>query len=183
MARIPYFDPAKATGRAARTYEKLPNLNIFRMLGHSGDMIDGFIKLGNEILIHGDLDPVLREIAIVRTGILRGSSYEVYQHEEISRKIGMSEELIKAIHEGPDAKIFDETQREVMRFTDDVVKNTRASDATFNPLAEKLGYKQLQELVITIGFYTLVSNFLETFDVDIEEPGHKSGLKIPGVEG
>ena len=183
MARIPYFDPAEATGRAKAVYEKLPNLNIFRMLGHSGDMIDGFIKLGNAILIHGDLDPVLREIAIVRTGILRGSSYEVYQHEAISRKLGMSEELIQATHEGPEAKAFDETQRQIMRFTDDVVKNTRASDETFNPLAEKLGYKQLQELVITIGYYTLVSNFLETFDVDIEAPGHKSGLKLPGVEG
>lgn len=183
MARIPYFDPSEATGRAKAVYEKLPKLNIFRMLGHSGDMIDGFIKLGNEILIHGDLDPVLREIAIVRTGILRGSSYEVYQHEAISRKLGMSEELIQAIHEGPDAKVFDEIQRQVMRFTDDVVKNTRASDETFSPLVEKLGYKQLQELVITIGFYTLVSNFLETFDVDIEQPGHKSGLRLPGVEG
>lgn len=182
MARIPYFDTSKAAGRAKDVYEKLPNLNIFRMLGHSGDMIDGFIKLGNAILIHSELDPVLREIAIVRTGVLRGSSYEVYQHEAISRKLGMSEELIKAIHEGPDARVFDETQRQVMRFTDDVVKNTRASDATFNPLVEKLGYKRLQELVITIGFYTLVSNFLETFDVDIEEPGHKSGVKLPGMQ-
>src|SRR3989338_5573505 len=182
MARIPYFDTSKATGRAAKTYEKLPNLNILGMLGHWGDMIDGFIKLGNEILIHGDLDPVLREIAIVRTGVLRGSTYEVYQHEEISRKIGMSEELIKEMNEGAEAKVFDETQRQVMRFTDDVVKNTRASDATFNPLAEKLGYKQLQELIITIGFYTLVSNFLETFDVDIEDPGHKSGVKLPGMQ-
>lgn len=183
MARIPYFDPAEATGRAKAVYEKLPNLNIFRMLGHSGDMVDGFIKLGNAILIHGELDPVLREIAIVRTGILRGSSYEVYQHEAISRKLGMSEELIQAIHEGPEAKAFDETQRQIMRFTDDVVKNTRASDETFNPLVEKLGYKQLQELVIAIGFYTLVSNFLETFDVDIEEPGHKAGVKLPGMQG
>ena len=145
-------------------------------------MLDSFIKLGNSILVHGDLDPVLREIAIVRTGVLRGSKYEVYQHEAISRKLGMSDELIKAIHEGPDAKVFDETQRQVMRFTDDVVKNTRASDATFNPLAEKLGYKQLQELVVTIGFYTLVSNFLETFDVDIEDAGHKSGVKLPGMQ-
>ncbi|MFN4354270.1 carboxymuconolactone decarboxylase family protein [Parvibaculum sp.] len=182
MARIPYFDTSKATGRAKDVYEKLPNLNIFRMLGHSGDMIDGFIKLGNAILIHSELDPVLREIAIVRVGVLKGASYEVYQHEAISRKLGMSEELIKAIHEGPDAKVFDETQRQVMRFTDDVVKNTRASDATFDPLAEKLGYKQLQELVITIGFYTTACYFLETFDVDIEEPGHKSGVKLPGMQ-
>ena len=27
----------------------------------------------------------------------------------------------------------------------------------------------MQELTITIGYYTMVSNFLETFDVDIED--------------
>ena len=169
MARIPYFDPEKAEGRAKEVYKKLPPLNIFRMLGHSGEMLDGFIKLGNQILMFSDLDPVLREIAIVRTGVLRGSTYEVYQHEAISRRIGMSDDLIKAIHEGPEAAAFDEMQRMVMRFTDDVVKNTRASDATFDPLLEKLGPKQMQELTVTIGYYTMVSNFLETFDVDIEE--------------
>lgn len=169
MARIPYFDPDKAEGRAREAYEKLPPLNIFRMLGHSGEMLDGFIKLGNQILMFSELDPVLREIAIVRTGVLRGSSYEVYQHEAISRRMGMSDDLIEAIHEGPDAAAFDDLQRLVMRFTDDVVKNTRASDATFDPLLEKLGPKQMQELTITIGYYTMVSNFLETFDVDIED--------------
>ena len=81
MARIPYFDPEKAEGRAKEVYKKLPPLNIFRMLGHSGEMLDGFIKLGNQILMFSELDPVLREIAIVRTGVLRGSTYEVYQHK------------------------------------------------------------------------------------------------------
>ena len=46
MARIPYFDPTKAQGRAKKQYERLPDLNIFRMLGHSGEMLDGFSKLG-----------------------------------------------------------------------------------------------------------------------------------------
>ncbi len=181
MARIPYFDPEKAQGRAKEVYKKLPKLNIFRMLGHSGDMIDGFIKLGNAILVYSKLDPVLREIAIVRTGVLRGSTYEVFQHERISRQLGMSEDLIKAIHEGPDAKTFNDMQRLVMRFTDDVVKNTRASDATFDPLKEKLSYKELQELVVTIGYYTMVSCFLETFDVDIEEKGKEASVKLPGM--
>jgi Carboxymuconolactone decarboxylase family. len=97
MARIPYFDPTQAEGRARKAYTKLPDLNIFRMLGHSGDMIDNFTKLGNSILVYGDLNPVLREIAIVRTGVLRRSSYEVHQHEAISRKLGMTDDLIAAI--------------------------------------------------------------------------------------
>ena len=169
MARIPYFDPAQATGKAVNAYAALPNLNIFRMLGHSGDLLEGFSRFGGYLLNRTVLDPVLREIAIVRVGVLSKASYEVHQHEAISRRLGMSDELIKAIHEGPQAAAFTDLQRQVMAFTDDVVKNVRAGDATFDPLRDALGPKALQELTVTIGFYMLVSRFLETFDVEIEE--------------
>jgi len=169
MARIPYFDPAQATGKAVNAYAALPNLNIFRMLGHSGDLLEGFSRFGGYLLNRTVLDPILREIAIVRVGVLSKASYEVHQHEAISRRLGMSDELIAAIHEGPGAAAFTDLQRQVMAFTDDVVANVRAGDATFNPLRDALGPKALQELTVTIGFYMLVSRFLETFDVDIED--------------
>ena len=44
----------------------------------------------------------------------------------------------------------------------------RAGDATFEPLREALSYRALQELVLSVGFYAMVSMFLETFDVEIE---------------
>jgi alkylhydroperoxidase family enzyme len=182
LARIPYFDPAQATGRAAKAYGKLPHLNIFRMLGHSGDLLEGFSRFGGHLLNFTSLDPVLREIAIVRVGVLSKASYEIHQHEAISRRIGMSEALIEAIHEGPDAAVFDEAQRLVMRFTDDVVLNVRAGDATFNPTRAALGDKALQELTIIIGFYMLVSRYLETFDVEIEE-GEAPVVRVSGETG
>lgn len=168
MARIPYFDPMRATGRAAAAYAKLPALNIFRMMGHGGDLIEGFSRMGAYLLNFTSLDPILREIAIVRVGVLSKAGYEIYQHEAISRRIGMSDAIIAGIHEGPRAAVFDDAQREVMDFTDDVVFNVRASDATFEPIRTRLGDQALQELTITIGFYMMVSRYLETFDVDIE---------------
>ena len=179
MARIPYFDTSKAQGRAAKAYEKLPDLNIFRMLGHSGELVDGFNRLGSQILYFTKIDPVLREIAIIRVGVLSKATYEVHQHERIGRQLGMSDALIAAIHEGPEAAAFSEIQKQVMRFTDDVVANVRASDATWAPLANTLSMQEMQELTLTIGFYMMVSRFLETFDVDIEEK--ETGLnKVPG---
>lgn len=181
MARIPYFDPAKAEGKVKEAYEKLPPLNIFRMMGHSGRMLEKFTALGNQILMYSKLDPILREIAIVRVGVLSKASYEVYQHERISRQLGMSDDKIRAIHEGPEAKAFSPLEAKVMRFTDDIVRNVRASDATFNALKDELSLQELQELVLTIGYYMMVSRFLETFDVDIEE-GNAPGVKLPGMK-
>lgn len=181
MARIPYFDIGKAEGRAQRLYEKLPPLNIFRMLGHAGDLIDGFVRFGNQILAHTKLDPILREIAIIRVGVLSKASYEVYQHERIGRALGMSDAVVKAIHDGADNSAFSDLQRQVMRFTDDVVRNVRAGDAAFAPLEAALSARELEELVLTIGYYMLVSRFLENFDVEIEPAAASARLKLPGA--
>jgi alkylhydroperoxidase family enzyme len=183
MARIPYFDLSLAQGRAKKQIDRLPPLNIFRMLGHSGELLDGFSKFGGQILNFTDLDPVLREIAIIRVGVLSGATYEVHQHRRIGRGAGMSQALIDAIDEGPDAAVFTPLQRQIMAFTDDVVKNVRARDATFDPLCKALGYKQIQELVLTIGYYMLVSRFLETFDVEIEAKGEEPpDDQMPGAK-
>jgi 4-carboxymuconolactone decarboxylase len=183
MARIPYPDLTQAEGRAGELYAKLPPLNVFRMLGHGGQLVVGFTQLGNHLLAKSKLDPILREIAIVRVGVLSRAGYEVQQHESISRQLGMSEATIAAIHEGPDASAFSELERLVMRFTDDVVANVRASDATFEPLHARLSLQELQELTVTIGYYMMVCRFLETFGVDLETEPAGGRLNLPGRGG
>jgi alkylhydroperoxidase family enzyme len=160
MARIPYFDIAKTTGRAAQHFEKqgrMRKMNLFRMLAHSGEMLDGWTRLGLQILYFAKLDKVLREIAILRVGFLSRAKYEVHQHKRIAREMGFSEELIAGIESGPDAAVLTPVQRMVMRFTDDVVKNVRASDETFGPLSAVLSHQEMQELVISICYYMMRS--------------------------
>ncbi len=178
MARVPYPDPAALQPDTREALSKLAPLNIFRMLAGGEGLMPAFLKLGNYLLFKSKLDPILREIAIIRAGVLSKAKYEVHQHERIGRDVGMSEALIKAMHAGPDDPVLNDMQRLVMRYTDDVVKNVRASDATFKPLSERLSLQEMQELTITIGFYMMVSRYLETFDIDIEQPG-TAGVKFP----
>jgi 4-carboxymuconolactone decarboxylase len=174
MARIPYPDPASLQPDTQEFLGKLGDpLNIFRMLAGGEGLLRAFSRFGNHLLFKSQLDPVLREIAILRVGVLSDATYEMYQHDRISRSIGMSEELLAGIRAGADDAVFDERQAQVMRYTDDVVRNVRASDATFDPLRDALSVQELQELTVTIGFYMCVSRFLETFGVDIED-GHRS---------
>ena len=168
MARIPYPDPATLSAETREMLEKLPPFNIFRMMAGGEGLLRAFTRMGNYLLAKSKLDPVLREIAIIRTGVLSRAEYEVHQHEHIGRQIGMSEELMAAVHQGPDAPAFDRLQQLVMLYTDDIVSNVRAGDATFEPLRERLSLQELQELTVTVGYYMMVSRFLETFDVDIE---------------
>jgi 4-carboxymuconolactone decarboxylase len=169
MPRIPYYEVENATGKHAEFLDKLkPHLNVYRMLANSEAGLKGFIRMGNALLYRCELDAGLRELAILRVGRLSRAAYEVFQHERIARDLGMSDGLIAAIHAGPEANRLDDLQRLVVRFTDDVVANVRPGDETFAPLLERLPVREVQELVMTIGFYMAVSRFLEAFDVDIE---------------
>jgi alkylhydroperoxidase family enzyme len=179
MTRLPYPDPTTLSSETQEFLGKLPPLNIFRMMAGGEGLLRAFVQLGNHLLYKSKLDPILREIAIIRVGVLSKASYEVFQHERIARGLGMSAELIAAIHRGPDDPGFDDLQRRVMVFTDDVVQNVRASDKTFQPLAARLSLQELQELTVTIGFYMTASRFLENFDVDIEGGADENARPLP----
>lgn len=168
MARIPYYDPDKASPKLAELMGKVGPLNIFRMLAHSETGARGFTLLGNALLFKGRLSPVLRELAILRVGWLSRASYEIFQHERIAREVGTAEDKIRAVKDGAEAAAFDPLERAVLRYTDDVVKNVRAGDETFKAVAAHLDHEQLVELTLTIGYYMMVSRFLETMGVDDE---------------
>jgi alkylhydroperoxidase family enzyme len=173
MARIAYPEPAALAPETREMLARLgdPPLNIFRMLAGGEGMLRAFARFGNHLLFRTKLDPVLREIAILRVGVLSDAAYEVHQHTGISRDLGMADELLAGIRNGPDDPVFSDLQRLVMRYTDEVVASVRASDSTFDPLLVALSVQELQELTVTIGFYMLVSRYLETFGVDIEQSG------------
>jgi 4-carboxymuconolactone decarboxylase len=168
MARLPYPEPQAVTDKARELLDKLQPFNLFRMLSHSDHLFGPFVRFGNAFLFKGKLDPVLREIAILRVGYLSNASYEIHQHERLARSLAMSDALIDAIKQGPDADTFTPMQRNVMRFVDELVHNVRASDATFDPLRRELSIQQMQELTLVVGNYMMVCRFLETFDIDIE---------------
>ncbi len=168
MARIPYPDPTELSEETTEFLGRLPALNIFRMLAGADGLLPAFSRFGNHLLNRTELDPVLRELVILRVGVLSEAAYELHQHEDVSRRLGMSEALIGAARVGPDDPALDELQQLVLRFTDDVVMNVRASDETFEPLRRRLTPRALQELTVTIGCYMLVCRYLETFGIDIE---------------
>ena len=64
----------------------------------------------------------------------------------------------------------------VLRFTDDVVRNVKASDRNLKAVQAFLTPGALVELTLTIGYYMMVCRFLESMGVDGEE-GQAEWLK------
>jgi alkylhydroperoxidase family enzyme len=168
MARIDYSDPSSASDRTREILGKNRNANIFRMMAHSPRYFEQYCRLGGAIRNRGELDPVVRELAITRTGILCEAPYEIAAHKRIGSNVGVTDEQNEALANWQAASCFTETQRAALAFTDEIVKLNKPTDATFKAIAAKLTPAALVELQLSVGFYIMTSKFLETFEIDLQ---------------
>ena len=168
MARIDYCDTSKSNERTREILGKNRNANIFRMMAHSASYSEQYCRLGGAIRHRGELDPIVREIAITRTGILCEAPYEIVAHKRIGKNVGVTDEQNEALENWEAATCFNEVQRAALAFTDEIVRLRRPSDATFKAIAAKLTSAALVELQLSVGFYIMTSKFLETFDIDMQ---------------
>src|SRR3979411_175152 len=168
MARIDYCDTSKSSERTREILGKNRNANIFRMVAPARSLFEQFCRPGGAIRHKGELDPVVRELAITRTGILCEAPYEIVAHKRIGKNVGGTDEQNAALEDWKSATCFNEVQRAALAFTDEIVRSRRPTDATFEAIAAKLTPAALVELQLSVGFYIMTSKFLETFAIDME---------------
>ena len=95
----------------------------------------------------------------------------------IGREVGVAEEKIAALRDATiEAAAFTDNEKAVLRYTDDVVRNVKASDKTLKPVQGIMTSGALVELTLTIGYYMMVCRFLETMGVEGED-GQAEWLK------
>ena len=172
MARLPYVDPATAPEPVRELLDQLPvKLNVFRMMAHAETGFRPLIGLGTAILARQQLDPKLRELAILRVAALSSARYEWVQHVPIARATGATEAQVAALERGDvEAECFDALERAVLRFTTEVLQDVRPSDAAFDAVARRLSPREIVELVLAVGYYMMIARLLETTAVDLDPP-------------
>jgi len=172
MNRIPLLPldemPEKTRDMITGGKSQLSVLNINKMMAHAENSVRHFMRMGNSLLTQAKLDARLRELAILRVATLCRSRYEWHQHEILARKVGVPEEQIIAVKQGPDNRVFNDLEQSVLRYTEEVTLNVKSTDETFSELARVLSHQELVELTLTIGFYNMVARFLENTEVQIE---------------
>jgi len=169
MTRIPYPDPAKQSAAVRAVLERAP-INIMRMVSNASEPVfNGFGQFSGAFYQPSDLDPILREVAILRVGYLSKSAYEVFHHEGLGRQIGLTDAQIDAIRIGKPAPVLNPAQTAVMAFADDVILNVRAGDATLAAVRAHLSDQALVDLILVIGLYMTVSRLLETAGVELDQ--------------
>jgi alkylhydroperoxidase family enzyme len=120
------------------------------------------------------LDPALRELAQTRAGWLSGSSFVFSQHCKSCRKVGISEEKIKAIPGWGVSDAFSQLERAVLATADAIVADHgRVDDAVIDVLKAHLTDEQVLDLIYITAMYAMhatLSRILKTEYDDRDEP-------------
>ncbi len=146
-----------------------PQLSIFRTLARHPKLLKRWMVFGNHILNKSSLPPRERELVILRVGWLCQAGYEWGQHVLIARNLGVREEEIERIADGPDAEGWSELDRLLLLAADELHADSFVSDDTWRGLATHYDTLQLMDLVFTVGQYHLVSMALNSFGVQLED--------------
>jgi len=172
MARLPYPDPAALPAEIRDTLAQLPvQLNVFRMLAHATTLFRPWLRLGTAILNELELDPKLRELAILAVARETDCAYEWGQHVPLARLVGVGEEQIQAIERGEvENPCFEARERIVLLATQAWLRRARLSEELWSSLASQLPPRQIIELCLVVGFYSMLARVLESAEVDLDAP-------------
>jgi 4-carboxymuconolactone decarboxylase len=155
-------------------------INVFGTLAHHPKLMKRWMVFGNHVLAKSTLDARDRELLILRTGWNCRSPYEWGQHVAIARAVGVGDDEITRVADGPDANGWSVADATLLRAADELHEEQTLSDATYAALAARYDAQGLIDIVFTVGQYHLVSMALNTFRVERDDG--VSGVPVPARE-
>ena len=152
-------------------------LNIFSTMVHNRRVANRAVLLGGAFLGKGTITGREREIVILRVGHNASAQYEFGQHVVIGRREGLTDDEIAALATDDPGQAWTPTERALISLADELCDVDCVSDATWATLAESFDEGQLVELLVLAGYYRMISGFLNSAGVQLDEgvPGWPEG--------
>ena len=173
MSRISFVEKEWAHPIVKELYQKLESQrgqigNLFKVMGHCPYIGLNFQRLGNSILRGEELPAKLRELAILHVGNLARANYEFAKHTRRALQAGVSQKQIDNLSYWANSKEFNDQERAVLHYTDEVSLNIEVKDNTFAQLKSYLSEHAIVELTTTIGYYGMVCRILVALQIELE---------------
>jgi 4-carboxymuconolactone decarboxylase len=139
----------------------------FKILIGAPDICEHAAKLGEHLRWGTSLDPRLSELAIIITARFWRAQYEWYAHAPLAQKAGVPAAAIEAIRRGETPHLDAADEALVYRLCTELYDTRRLSDASFAQAKAMLGEPGIVEIISIIGYYTLIGNTLNVFQVPV----------------
>ena len=141
----------------------------FQLLIRAPEICEYAAKLGEHLRWGSSLPARLSELAIIATARFWRAQYEWYAHAPLAEKAGVPATAVETIRRGDTPSFEQPDEALVYRICTELFNTRRLSDEAFNEAVAALGDRGLVEVIAIIGYYTLIGNTLNVFEVAVPE--------------
>lgn len=166
---IPLPENDQLSAEIRETLAKLPPLNVFRMVANAPASFRGFLELATSILTKSEFDVRKREIAVLRVAHVTHSNYEWTQHVAVARRAGVSDGEMAVIAAEDPVRSLTEEDNLLCRAADEISREVRLSDEALEQIVDRYGVRQATELILCVSYFNMLSRFLESTRVALEQ--------------
>jgi alkylhydroperoxidase family enzyme len=172
----PVAEPGTATGTPG---------NWWTVMALVPDVLSYFQRGGGLYRGERQIPTYFVELALTRTGFAAGSQFVFSQHCKGARNAGISEEKVAAIPHWAASGLFDEKERGVLAYVDELVlSHGRVQDGTFEVLKKHFSDEAILELTYISLLYLTYAIFTKALRLEYDDiPERVVEIPIPGAGG
>lgn len=151
-------------------------VNVIATLGHNRSMSKAIQQFAAAVLGDGTVSRRQREMVILRMGWNCQAIYEFGQHSLFGREAGLTDPEIYALTRPLATWDWAPADLAALHLTDDVYADDCVSDPTWAEVIQHFDESQIIELLVSIGYYRMVSSILNSCGVALDDgvPGWPS---------
>ncbi len=162
--------------------EKGPSRQVMLYLAQHPKLSNLFMTFGREILRDSSLPHRERELATLYIGWTTRSDYEWLSHVAFGLQVGLTEEDIEAVKQGPESPHWTAPDRDLLRLVDQMRDHYSVDDELWASLSGRYDQRQMIEWIYTVGNYMLFSAVFNSLQIPVEPEMQELARKfgIPG---
>jgi AhpD family alkylhydroperoxidase len=156
---------AWAVARASGFVSGTEPPRLFRTLGRHRRLFRGWLRFAGRLMPGGVLPRRDTELVILRVAHLRGCAYERAHHARIGAAVGLTEQDLRRVEEGPSAPGWTPRARALLCAVDMLQATQDLDDATWAVLRTHLDEPAAMEFLLLVGHYDMLATFCNTLRI------------------
>ncbi len=168
------LDPILQQMFEKRTAQGGAIINLQLTTGHAPKFARAASAMAFTIRFDASTPRRLIELTIMRTAQIVGSTYEINQHTPLIKMCGYSDAQIAALPTWQASTLFDDQERAVLGYVEEMTHGGDVDDSTFAALQKYFTPQQIVELTYTTGNYYANGLLTKALRIQVEADGRQT---------
>jgi 4-carboxymuconolactone decarboxylase len=143
-------------------------LNLYATMAVHTQLYEPRLRFGRYVQRESGLPTKMRELLILRTACLMHTEYEWAHHARIAQEIGLAQDDIARVKEGPQATQWNEEQRAILQAADELRAEAFIADPTWSTLLRFYDTAAMLEIIFTVGGYAMTGLAINSLGIQVE---------------